>query len=397
MQANVRVLHVIGDLAVAGAEMMLLKLASRSHGARFNHAVVTLDRDGALVPQFRNAGIDVHSLGWWRSRVRLASIAALRHHIRGFAPTVIQGWMYHGNLVAYGGRWLSSSHATLVWNIRQTLYDLDNEKRTTSAVIRVGAMLSRRPAAIIYNSATSARQHESFGYEASRHQLIPNGFDCDALAPDTEIRQRVRTTLGLREIDVVIGLVARFRPMKDHRNFVAAAARVAANHENVRFLVVGNGVTSTEAGIVAAIEQAGLRDKAIVLEERRDVRDLFNAMDVSCLSSAWGEGFPNVLGEAMACGVPCVATDIGDSSAIIGDTGRVVAPRDPAALAAAIGELVVAGREHRRALGAAARRRIEERYSIGSIVSQYEALYETLPQHPVAARKATAGMPAADH
>src|SRR5262252_981628 len=174
MQANVRVLHVIGDLAVAGAEMMLLKLVSRSQGPRFKHAVVSMDRDGALLPQFCDAGVEVLSLGWWRSRFRLASIAELRRFVRSFAPAVIQGWMYHSNLLALAARRLAASKAVLAWNIRQTLYDVNNEKKLTQAVIRAGALLSRRPTAIVYNSATSASQHERFGYDASRRQLIPN-------------------------------------------------------------------------------------------------------------------------------------------------------------------------------------------------------------------------------
>src|SRR5262249_31678736 len=159
----------------------------------------------------------------------------------------------------------------------------DNEKKLTQAVIRAGALLSHRPAAIVYNSATSASQHERFGYDASGRQLIPNGFDCDELAPDLEARRRTRAALDLSEHDVAVGLVARVRLMKDHANFVAAAARVATVHEQVRFLIVGHGVTSSDAGIIVAIDRAGFRDKAVVLEERREVRDLFNAIDITCL------------------------------------------------------------------------------------------------------------------
>lgn len=396
MAASVRVLHVITDVAVGGAEMMLLKLASRSHKDRFTHAVVSLDGDGALVWRFRDAGIEVHALGLSPSRVRLAPLATLRARVRDFDPMVIQGWMYHGNLAGLLGRWLAGSRAALAWNIRQTLYDLGDEKRMTAAVIRAGAVLSRRPAAIVYNSAVSARQHEQFGYSPSRRQLIPNGFDCDALAPDPEARRRMRAGLGLRERDVVVGLVARFHPMKDHQTFVAAAARVAVAHAQARFLIVGRGVSAGDAGVVAAIDHAGLRDRTIVLEERHDIGELLNAIDIACLSSAWGEGFSNAIGEAMACGVPCVVTDVGDSAAIVAETGAVVAPRDPGALASAIGGLVSAGPERRRALGEAARRRIEGRFSLSAVVAQYEALYDVLVQRGAPVAQAQARMPVGD-
>jgi glycosyltransferase involved in cell wall biosynthesis len=380
MGANLRVMHVITGLAVGGAEMMLLKLVSRTQGKGLSHAVVSLDRDGALVPRFRDAGIGVDSLGLSASPAGAAALGTLRGRIREFDPDVIQGWMYHGNLASLAGRWLSRSRAALAWNIRQTLYDLGREKRMTAAVIRAGARMSRRAEAIIYNSVTSATQHERLGYESSRRQLIPNGFDCAAFAPNAEARARTRSTLGLREGDVVVGLVTRFHPMKDHRTFVAAAARVAAAHPEARFLIVGRGVRGHDAGVVDAIEQAGLRERAIVLEERQDVGDIFNATDIACSSSAWGEGFSNAIGEAMACGVPCVVTDVGDSAAIVGDTGIVVPPCDAVAMASAIGELVTAGREQRRTLGEAARERIEKRFSLTDVAARYEALYETLAQ-----------------
>ena len=148
--------------------------------------------------------------------------------------------------------------------------------------------------------------------------------------------------------------------------------------------------------MLAAIDSVGLRDRAIVVEERHDVGDVFNAVDIACSSSAWGEGFSNAIGEAMACGVPCVVTDIGDSAAIVADTGMVVAPRDPGALAAAIVALVASGPERRRALGEAARRRVEERFSLASVVAQYEALYETLAQGGAAPQQGPAQIMARD-
>ena len=375
MPGSLHVLHVTTGLGIGGAEMMLLKFVTRSDRSRFTHAVVSLGTEGTLTPRFREAGFAVHSLDASAIRPRLA---ALRACIREFDPALIQGWMYHGNIAATLGRALARSRAPVAWNIRQTLYELRKEKRLTANFIRAGALLSRLPDAIIYNSTTGAAQHENFGYDSRRRHLIPNGFDCAEFAPNVEARARVRVQLGMRDSDIVIGLLARFHPMKDHATFVAAAARVAAIYPEARFLIVGRGVRAPETGILAAIANACLLDRAVVLGEREDMPDMQSALDIACSSSAWGEGFSNAIGEAMACGVPCVVTDVGDSAAIVAQTGIVVAPRDAAALAAAIGELVAAGPKRRQAMGGAARQRIEEHYALPAIVAQYESLYDSL-------------------
>ena len=389
-------LHIVTDLALGGAEMMLLKLVSRSQPDRFTHSVVSLHSDGSLGPRFREARIEVQSLGMSARWPSVAPLVALRAQVRGFDPVVIQGWMYHGNLAGVIGRWLGGGRAALAWNIRQTLYNLGNEKQMTAAVIRAGAKLSRRPAAIIYNSATSAAQHEQFGYEQKSRMLIPNGFDCEAFAPDAEARARTRAVLGFRQNDVVVALVTRFHPMKDHRTFVAAAVQVAQAYPDARFLIVGRGVGAPDAGVIAALDRAGLRDRAVVLEERYDIAELFNAADIACSSSAWGEGFSNAVGEAMACGVPCVVTDIGDSAAIVADTGIAVPASNPAAMASAIGALVAAGPAGRRASGDAARVRVQQHFSLATVVAQYESLYEKLARNGAQGRRMLAQTPIED-
>ncbi len=393
MPDRLRVLHVTTGLSIGGAEMMLLKVTSQSDRSRFLHSVVSLGAEGSLAPRFRDAGMEVHSLNISATRPRLA---ALRSRIRTFDPALIQGWMYHGNVAATLGRALARSRAALAWNIRQTLYDLRREKRLTAGVIRTGALLSRLPDAIVYNSSTSAMQHEKLGYDARRHKLIPNGFDCTAFAPDAQARARVRSQLRFRESDVVVGLVSRFHPMKDHMTFVAAAAQIATIYPQARFLLVGRGLRAPETGILAALENAGLGKRTTVEDERDDMVDVYNALDIACSSSAWGEGFSNAIGEAMACGVPCVVTDVGDSAAIVAQTGIVVAARDTARLAAAVGELVAVGPEGRRARGAAARLRIEEHYALAAVVAQYESLYESLTRSGTSRRHNSPSLPMTD-
>ena len=266
----------------------------------------------------------------------------------------------------------------VLWNIRQTVYDLGRERWLTAKLIRLGARLSSSPAAIIYNSQTSAGQHEDLGYRAEKRVIIPNGFDCQVLRPDEAARKAVRAELGIADDTVLVGLIARYHPMKDHIGFIKAAALVVQSHPQTRFVLAGTGISSKQPELAEAIQQNKLGDRVILLGERSDIPRLNNAFDIGCSASAWGEGFSNSIGEAMACGVPCAVTDVGDSAYIVADSGFVAPPRAPEALASAIGRLVEIGRSGRQQLGAKARQRIETEFSLSSIVQNYETLYLTI-------------------
>jgi glycosyltransferase involved in cell wall biosynthesis len=206
--------------------------------------------------------------------------------------------------------------------------------------------------------------------------LIPNGFQTDLYRPDEHIRYAIRSALGIAAGSVVIGIVGRFDPQKDHQLFVQAAAKVANEVRDVRFLFCGDGLSRDNVKLLGWIRAGEIEDRCLLLGRRDDLHELYCAMDVMVSSSAYGEGFPNVIGEAMSCGVPCVVTDVGDSALIVGDTGRVVPPRDLDALAKAIREIAVSSFEERIAIGAAARRRILEHYDLPSVASRYMTLYK---------------------
>lgn len=369
-----RILHVITGLDTGGAEMMLLKLLSAGASVA-SSAVVSLGSKGTLGPRIEALGVPVLGLGLTRVMPNPIAALTLLRFARRSGADLVQGWMYHGNLAASLARLGMQRRVPVLWSIRQSLYDIGAERRTTAAAIRLGARLSWRAAAVIYNSETSAVQHEALGYRASRRVVIPNGFDCEVFRPSEVARQRVRAALGIEQDAVVIGLFARFHPMKDHRGFLQAAAALAGAHPAVRFLLVGKGVDANEPALARVIAERGLQPNVLLLGERSDMPELTAALDVACSASARGEGFANVIGEAMACGVPCVVTDVGDSARIVGATGIVVPARDPDALARALGELLGAGPARRHELGVAARRRIETDYSLPAIAERYLALY----------------------
>ena len=238
--------------------------------------------------------------------------------------------------------------------------------------------MSRFPRVVISNSDAGLTWHEALGYRPRRWALIPNGIDTEAFRPDPRARAETRAALGFGEGVFAIGLIARCDPMKDHATFIRAAARLAETRPEARFVLVGRGTDSRDGALERWIAEAGITDRTRRLSERTDIAKIIPGLDLMTLSSAFGEGFPNVLGEAMACGVPCVTTDVGDAARVVGDSGLVVRPRDPDALAAAWDEAAARDGATRAASGAAAREWIIAQYSLAGMVRRYEDLYSGL-------------------
>ena len=376
-----RVMHVITGLSTGGAETMLLKLLSAA-AERMEHVVISLGDEGTIGPRISALGVPVHCLRLKRNAPNPFRALSLLPLARRIAPQLIQGWMYHGNLMASMAAPAVRKNALrqkppVLWNIRQTVYDLRRERWLTARLIRLGARLSAGPAAIIYNSQTSAGQHEDLGYRAEKRVIIPNGFDCQVLRPDEAARKAVRAELGILPETILVGLVARYHPMKDHLGFLKAAAMVVQSHPQTRFVLAGAGISSKQPKLAEAIQQTGLHGHVILLGERSDIPRLNNAFDIGCSASGWGEGFSNSIGEAMACGVPCAVTDVGDSAYIVAESGFVAPPRAPEALANALLRLIDMGSSGRQQLGIKARQRVEAQFSLPAIVQNYENLYLT--------------------
>jgi len=373
----VSVLHVITGLATGGAERALYNVLAGGLAQLGDSAVLSLGDEGVYGRRIRDLGVPVYTLGVSRSVPGPSAVARLARLVRVTRPAIIQGWMYHGNLAAWLAQCVTPGRPALAWNIRQSLYGLSGEKRMTRQVIRVNRWLSGVPDAVVYNSHLSRRQHEAFGVRADKGRVIPNGFDLAALSPDPVAGGAVRASLGIPEEALVIGHVARLHPMKDHVRFLLAAVRVAQSRDDVHIMLVGRHVVAENAALSSHVPES-LGARFHWLGEREDVHGLMRAMDLCCQSSAWGEAFPNVLGEAMATGVPCVATDVGDSALIVGDTGVVVPPGDDNALFNGLTTLLDKSSEERRALGREARARIEAHFGLAAVVNEYVDLYESL-------------------
>jgi len=376
MSDSPRIIHIITGLSTGGAEMMLYKLLHSMNRDRFESIVISLRDEGTLGKTINQEGFTVHTLDMKAGSPSLKAAWRLRRIIRSIKPDLIQGWMYHGNLAAFISRVFLDKKVPVLWNIRHSVYNLQYEKKGTAQVIKLGAMLSKRTAKIIYNARVSAQQHQALGYAPNRTVIIPNGFDTQQFQPSQAAREKLRQALQVPEQTVLIGLIARYHPMKDHANFLSAAARLATKErEDVQFVLVGSDVELGNPAIAALVQRHNLIDRVHLLGERRDISDLTAGLDIAS-SSSYGEGFPNSVGEAMSCGVPCVVTDVGDSAWIVGETGKVVPPRDSKALANAWLELITMGAERRKQLGEAARKRVMENFSIMAITPQYEQVYD---------------------
>ncbi|HUZ71816.1 MAG TPA: glycosyltransferase [Stellaceae bacterium] len=362
--APLKILHLITTLERGGAQTMLVRLLTHMDRARFAPMVVTLIDGGPCAAALRAAGIPVHGLGMRRGAVSFAALLRLRRLIRSERPDLLQSWLYHADLLALAAA--LGTGVPIVWSLRCANMALERYSRQVRLVRRVLAWASGYPAAILANSEAGRRYHAALGYHPRRWEVVPNGFDIDLFRPDAERRAAVRGSLGVEPSHFLIGMVARVDPMKDHDTFLAGAAIIAAARADTAFVLIGAG---TERLPPPPRLAGGLH----ALGERAAVETILPALDVMVLASR-GEGFPNVIGEAMACGVPCVASDVGDAASIIADTGTVVPPGNPASLAQAVLALLARGPAERERLGAAARQRIAAHYSLAAAVAAYQRI-----------------------
>lgn len=371
-----RILHLITGLDTGGAERSLANLLLGEAGRRHVSHVVSLSGEGHYGPLLSGEGIGVDALGLGPTPRSLAAMWRLRQIVRGFRPDAIQGWMYHGNLIAaltprLIGRWIP-----VVWNIRQSLYDIQSEKVGTRWVIRCLARMSAGPAAIIYNSFQSRTHHEAFGFAARRGLIIPNGFDVDRWRPDVGRRAAMRRELGLGDNELLLGFVGRFHPMKDVPTLLAACERAMGDDPRLHVALVGEGLDYDNPNLSSALNKLP-RGRVHALGRRSDVEAVMPAFDLFCLSSV-SEAFPNVLGEAMATALPCIATAVGDCGRLLDGNGILVPPGDAPRIADAIRKLAATSLARRREIGIAARERIVASYTMDATADAYANLYDMI-------------------
>jgi glycosyltransferase involved in cell wall biosynthesis len=364
-------LHVVSGLGLGGAEAALARLVEGLGGRGWRSVVVSLRDHGHFGPRLAAAGAEVVALGLQSAAGGLRATGRLVALARRWEPAVVQGWMYHGNLAAVAAARVRGRRP-LVWNVRHALHAPGDDKAGTRTVIRAGAALSSLADRVVYNSATAAAQHAALGYADRRAVVIPNGVDAGRFRPRDPAA--ARAALGLPPAGPVVGWVGRRHPVKGLDLFLAAARQVARGLPELQVVLAGRGTDQPD--VAARVADWPAAGGVRCLGEVNDMPALLPAFDVLCLASR-SEAFPNVVAEGLACGVPCVATDVGDVRAIVGPGGHVVPPGDPASLAAALAAVLAAPEECRR-LGEAGREHVAARFGLPAMLDRYEALFRDL-------------------
>ncbi len=350
---------MITGLETGGAQMSLLRLIERLGPKYFRCIVISLKPEDSLSVHLFDSGTMVYHLGMgWDPISLFVGIKKLRSILKKFAPHIIHGWMYHANLIGLLGARLLPAKPRVVWGIRHSLENFEREKRSTRWIIRLGAWLSNKPDRIIYNSYAAASQHRILGYASGRDLVIPNGIDCERFKPSQEARLWLRNeVLRLNDEDFLIGMVGRFHQVKGYGVFLKAAGILAQKSAKIKFLLVGKGVDYRNRKLVLMLQENGLQGKVYLMGERFDLERILPGLDLLC-SASHAESFPNVVGEAMACGVPCVVTDVGDSARILGQCAELVQRENPAGIAEALMKIMCLSNCDREKLGLMARKRI---------------------------------------
>lgn len=371
-----KILHVIPVLAVGGAEIVLEQLLLHPQSAQHDNRVLCLGNVDEIGIRLAEHNIDVVYLGVEpKNPASLFRLYSIRKEIEEFRPDIIQTWMYHANLLT---GWLTrfSNSPPIVWAIHQDISDKSWIKTTTMAIIKLGAQFSDSiPERVISVSERSVDSHIKIGYRQEKFIVIHNGFDIGADQAALGKKINLRKELGVEEESLIVGFFARFHEMKDHINFLAAAEIVIQEMKSVHFVLAGRQVDDDNSVLVKEIEARGLSSTVHLLGQRNDVPKLLAGLDLYTISSR-SEGFPLSVGEAMAAGIPCVVTDVGDAAKLVGDTGLVVPPASSRDLAAAWMDLLSKTSIERQSMGKAARARIIEKFSLDKMVADYYQLYD---------------------
>lgn len=375
---KLKVLFIITGLGTGGAEVMLHNLLSNIDRDRFAPTVISLMDKGTYGKKIEQLDIPVHCVGMLLGKPTITSALRLVELVKQTKPDLIQGWMYHANLAAQFSNLFTATKIPVLWSIHHSLHSITSEKLLTQAIIRFGSWSSKYVSKVAFVSQKSQAQHLKMGYSKANSCVIPNGFDTVKFQPSDEIRRKFRQELNIAETTFLIASLARYHPMKDHANFLEAASLLLKKHPETKFVMIGSEVDYENQTLTNLIGKLGINESVYLLGQRQDIPQIVPALDLVTSSSAYGEAFPMVVGEAMSSGVVCVVTDIGDSKWIVGDTGKVVPAKNPLALAKAWEEIITMDASARLNFSESARNRIVKKFSLERIVRQYEHLYQNV-------------------
>lgn len=368
----VRVTHLINGLGLGGAEMVLARLIESTRG-EMDATVISLDgRRGALADRIEAAGARVLAPDL---RAHTGGPVRLARALIDLQPDVVQTWLYHADLLGGVAARIGLRRTPILWGVHTT--ELRNAGLVAQVGLRAGSLLSHvLPTKIVCCSERARDVHRRRGYAAGKMTVIDNGFA--AVDVDADAAAAVRAELHLESDARLIGRPGRFHPQKDYETLFAAIERLQRRGPVAHLVLTGTGIDASNNALASMIERLPSPRHVHVLGERHDTDRLYGAYDVVVSSSAFGEAMPLIIGEAMAAGVPVVATDVGDSARLVGDTGWIVPARDPAALADALHDALTEDPDARSARRMASQRRVLESFGLQRMAQQYLDLYRSV-------------------
>lgn len=368
-----RVLHVINGLATGGAETVLYRLTT--YPSDVEHEIVCLESRASYSAPLEAHGIRVHHLDWVSPLSSVQGFARLHRLIKESGADVVQAWMYRSNLLAGVAARLAG--IPVIWNIRSST--LDPLRLATRMLARLGGRLTPLiPAAVINCSSRSAEVHARYGYSLAKTTIISNGYDPQEFRPDERPRQRVRKKLGAAPEDFLIGTIARWHPQKGYPMLLQALGLLRDRGIPVNAVLVGRELDEQNGTLTRLLTELDLTEHVQLLGERAEVVEIGRALDLHILGSVGSEGFPNVVAETMLSGTPNVATDVGETSLIVGSDGWIVPPSDPVQLADGVERAYQewkASPAHWQKRREAGRARLARDFSVGRMVAAYNEVW----------------------
>ena len=370
-----KIIYIITGLNVGGAELVLLRLLMKINKKEYDPLVITLREKGIMGERIEKLGINVYCLRIHSFINLLPGLIKLVNKINIFNPQIIHTFMIHSAFfVGIIAKLLNKP--TIIWNIFSTDLSLQSNKYKTRLIIIMCAYLSKIiPNRIIIDSNASYSSHKKAGYSWEKMEIIHNGVDTNEFSPNTIKRSEYRKQY-FKENELVIGLIARYHPVKGHDIFIKAISILRREVSNVKFLLNGSNIEISNSKLMKMISKEGIQDFIHISDSKLEVTNILLACDILVSSSKF-ESFPNIICEAMACSIPCVVTNVGDCAEIVGETGVIVSANDADELSSAIMGLINMPLKDRKKLGENARLRIKNNFSLSLMMEKYNNIYDS--------------------
>lgn len=369
--------HIITGLNDGGAEAALARLCIADKDNQF--VVISLMGPGKYGTLLNEAGVKVECLNMPAGKATISGIVKLYKLLKKYKPDIVQTWMYHADFIG-GVVARLAGVKDIFWGVHHSNLTPEHSKKSTIYIAKACSCLSYFiPKKIICCANKSAAVHSEVGYCKSKLHVIYNGYDLELFTMNQQDESQIKTEFRIDTSTVLLGMVSRFHPFKDHENLINALGLVKKSNYIFKCILVGGGISDRNKALVEWIESNGLEAEVILVGSRNDIPKIMNGIDIHILSSS-SEAFPNVLSEAMACGTPCVTTDVGDAAHIVGDTGWVAKPQNSQDLASKIVEAINMKAHSKDAWEARqlkARERIENNFKIETMVSKYNEIWNS--------------------